>query len=119
MLLLDSRSLPNAAANCAALGEKLWGSDVNASLVQKNLDYIVYTGKYKPGQMFWIAPDSVENPRTIDTWGVVSVVSRHLHLPALCTNSAPYSSKTAQNSSSPWQVTVHSNNEYITGFVSS
>lgn len=59
-------------------------------------------------------------PRAIDGHGNVAntttTPSSHQIQPALCTHSAPFSNSACQNTTTQWQVTVHSNHGYITGF---
>jgi hypothetical protein len=119
LILLTSRSREAAAADCAALGEQLWEPSIIApglktASIQPNLDYLTYENKYRSSQQYWIAPDA-SRPRVIDGEGNIKVVSHRLNLPALCTQSAPFSNSTYQDTSRQWQVTVHSNNEYLTG----
>jgi hypothetical protein len=114
VILLTSRSRESAAANCAALGEQLWAPELKTASIQPNLDYLAYENKYPADQQYWIAPNTA-GPRAINGKGQVLAVSPHLHLPVLCTQSAPFSNSSYQDTSPEWQVTVHSNNEYITG----
>lgn len=114
LILLTSRSHGSADAGCAALGEQLWGPELNTASIQPNLDYLAYENKYPRNQQYWIAPDKA-GPRAIDGSGQISGVKPYLNLPALCTQSAPFSNSTFQDTSPKWQVAVHSNNEYITG----
>lgn len=122
ILILDSRSHDSAASNCAALGEQLWSPAFTKSSIQPNLDYLTYEGKYPADQLYWIASNGAQT-QAISGTGVISNVSSHLHLPVLCTQSAPFSNSSyvgqdeihTQDTSERWRVTVHSNNEYITG----
>ncbi|KAH8809183.1 Alpha/Beta hydrolase protein [Xylogone sp. PMI_703] len=115
IILLSERSRGEAASDCTALGEELWAPELGVSSIPENLGYLVYQGKYDSEQQFWVAPAGSQ-PRAINIEGVVSDVSPHLHLPALCTQTAPFSNHSFQDNSPQWRVTVHSNNEYITGF---
>jgi hypothetical protein len=114
LIVLTSRSREAAAADCAALGEQLWEPGLKTASIQPNLDYLTYENKYRSSQQYWIAPDA-SRPRVIDGEGNIKVVSHRLNLPALCTQSAPFSNSTYQDTSRQWQVTLHSNNEYLTG----
>ncbi|KAG9234531.1 cholinesterase [Amylocarpus encephaloides] len=122
VILITSRSATSAAAACTELGEGLWvpegkrGNDTD-NLV-RNINYLTFQGKYSADQLYWIAPSGA-SVRAINGQGQIldsSNVSSHSHLPALCTQSASLSDSATQDASSRWQVTVHSNNEYITGF---
>ncbi|CZR68152.1 probable cholinesterase [Phialocephala subalpina] len=118
IILLDSRSRESAADVCAALGEQLWSPQTETTSIQANLDYLAYASNYSANQQYWIAPSNT-TPRAIDGRGHIwdnSTLSPHSRLPAFCTQSAPFSDSSTQNASAQWQVTVHSNKEYITGF---
>ena len=114
LILLTSRSWESAAVNCATLGEQLWRPELRTASIQPNLDYLTYEAKYSASQQYWIAP-AKSGPRAIDGEGHIKAVNPHLDLPALCTQSAPFSNSTYQDTSPQWQVGVHSNNEYLTG----
>lgn len=117
VILLTPRSWESAAADCAALGERLWGPELKTSSIQSNLDYLTYEGKYHASQQYWISSDR-SGVRVINGAGRVEAANhRKLELPALCTQSAPFSNSTYQDTSSKWQVTIKSNNEYLTGYV--
>ncbi|KAK2629552.1 hypothetical protein QTJ16_000372 [Diplocarpon rosae] len=120
VIVITPRSEASAASACAALGEQLWSPELSNASIQVNLDYLAYQGKYSPDQEYWIAPSGSDR-RTIDGKGEIAknttaTFNSHARLPALCTQSAPYSNSTHDDTSLKWQVTVHSNGEYITGF---
>ena len=101
------------------MGEQLWSPELNTSSIQPNLDYLTFQGKYAGDQQYWIA-SSTNSSRAIDGHGDIAntstTLSSHAQLPALCTHSAPFSNSTYQNTTSQLKVTIHSNNEYITGY---
>lgn len=106
--------LQKALETCYSLGETLWSYQAGVSEIQNDLDYLIFQGKYSKSQKYWIAP--VHNmPSTINANGKVQKASANTHLPALCTQSAPYSNSDSQDTSSRWQVSVRSNNEDLTG----
>jgi hypothetical protein len=77
---------------CTALGETLWTPESTTASIQLNLDYFTFSGN-SLDQQYWIAPSAVV-ARTIDGKGQIVEAtnsSTHLHLPALCTQSAPFS----------------------------
>ncbi|PYH34015.1 cholinesterase [Aspergillus neoniger CBS 115656] len=116
VIILDDKNLEVATEACNALGESLWGSAPSTPAdLKADLDYLKYRGDYKNNQQFWIS--SVNGTgRTIDLKGTIATAeSNHLY-PVLCTQSAPYSTEDYQNISSQYQVTVHANNEYLTGY---
>ncbi|KAJ6036527.1 hypothetical protein N7540_000806 [Penicillium herquei] len=113
VLLLDSMPLQKAIESCRSLGESLWSGKFDE--IKYDLEYLTFQGKYSDDQKYWIAP--VDNAAsTINLSGKVQKASANTHLPALCTQTAPYSTSETQDNSSTWQVLVHSNNEYLTGF---
>jgi hypothetical protein len=81
-----------------------------------SLDYLIYEGKYPASQYYRIAPLG-SHCQIVGTNAVVRNVDCQSlgDLPVLCTQTAPFSNSTYQNTSSQWQVEVGSNNEYITG----
>ncbi|KAJ6005510.1 hypothetical protein N7451_003454, partial [Penicillium sp. IBT 35674x] len=110
-----SMPLQKAIETCHSLGETLWSYQAGVSEIKNDLDYLTFQGKYSESQKFWIAP--IHNtPSTINAYGKVQRASANTHLPAFCTQSAPYSNSDSQDTSSRWQVSVRSNNEYLTGF---
>ncbi|CAG8982044.1 hypothetical protein HYALB_00013835 [Hymenoscyphus albidus] len=118
VILVTARSQESAASLCAELGESLWAPESNVSSIQATLDYLTFHGKYPSDQLYWVASSDTA-ARAIDRQGYISdttTFSPESLLPALCTQSAPFANLTSQDTSAKWQVTVHSNNEYITGF---
>ncbi|KAJ6044301.1 uncharacterized protein N7446_002496 [Penicillium canescens] len=113
VLILDARPWNEATESCQKLGESLWGAYSDFNGIQSNLDYLVFQGKYARSQRFWT---STRKASTIDANGHINTASANTRLPVLCTQSAPHSNKTFQNTNSQWQVSVHSNNEHLTGF---
>jgi hypothetical protein len=115
-LLLTSRfRAASAAGECAALGEQLWAPELKTATIQPNLDYLASEG-CADDEQFWIAP-AQSHARAIDLKGRISNADENTKLPVLCTNSAPFSNSSFQDTSARWQVSVHSNNEYLTGYV--
>ncbi|GES60433.1 carboxylesterase, type B [Aspergillus terreus] len=115
-LLLDPMSFDDAERSCEALGESLWGNTGSIEDTKTNLDYLVYEGRYLRNQRYWISPDSQKSPRAINSRGSITRVAAKKKLPVLCTQTAPYSNETYQDTSQQLQITVSSNNERITGF---
>ncbi|KAJ5713775.1 uncharacterized protein N7483_010956 [Penicillium malachiteum] len=113
VLLLDPMPLQKAIESCHSLGESLWSGKFDE--IKYDLDYLTFQGKYSDDQKYWIAPVN-SAASTINLSGKVQKASANTDLPALCTQTAPYSTSETQDNSSTWQVLVHSNNEYLTGF---
>jgi hypothetical protein len=114
-LVLEPRSFAAASQSCTALGEQLWYPELGTSSIQKNLDYLQYLEDTEKLLKFWIGPYNL-SVRTIDTNGRVSHMPRERELPVLCTQTAPFSDPISQDTSRQWRVTVHSNNEHVTGY---
>jgi hypothetical protein len=60
--------------------------------------------------VFWVAGE-----KTLGGLGEITLADPELHLPVLCTQTAPYSNDTGQDTSAKWQVAVTANNETLTG----
>jgi hypothetical protein len=120
LILLSRRSQSDAVAGCAALGEQLWSPELNTASIQANLDYLKYQKKINDITLLWVASHNNESRAIIGASGkVVPVpVDVGLRFPALCTQTAPFSSEQSQDTSAKWQVSVKSNNEEYTGYVS-
>lgn len=118
LILLSRRSQSDASAACAALGEQLWSPELNTASIQANLDYLKYEKKIDDTTLLWIG-SSNKDARAIGASGKVVSVDAGLRLPALCTQTAPFSTAQSQNTSTKWQVSVKSNNEEYTGYVRS
>ncbi|KAI2878817.1 hypothetical protein CBS11852_10176 [Aspergillus niger] len=116
VIILDNKPLKEATEACNALGESLWGAASSTPAdIKADLKYLSYQGNYKSNQCFWIAPVNATG-RTIDLEGTISTADSNHQYPVLCTQSAPYSTKEYQNTSSQYQITVQANNEYLTGY---
>lgn len=115
VILLGHRSYEDAVSGCNALGEQLWSPELETASIQSDLDYLVYEGKVDNSSLFWIASLDGKT-RAVGVSGDVVVVDPENDLSVLCTQSAPFSNTTWQDPDQRWQVTVHSNNEYYTGF---
>ena len=114
VLLLDTMPLHRAMQSCQKIGESLWSIETGFSEIQHNLNYLAYEGQKKKNQRYWIA--SIHGkPSTIDARGRVKEASPDDEFPVLCTQTAPYSTADSQDTDRKWQVTVYSNNDYITG----
>ncbi|KAI0902490.1 alpha/beta-hydrolase [Annulohypoxylon nitens] len=114
-LLLEARSLDDASEACEAVGEKLWPPDLNSSNTQNILNYMKYLSLEIGFSQVWTAAGNAAT-RAIDTAGRITPVKLDAELPVVCTQSAPFSNETSQDTAERWQVTVESNNETLTGF---
>ncbi|KAL8420055.1 hypothetical protein RB594_002999 [Gaeumannomyces avenae] len=119
VVLLSGRNhtLDEANLGCVALGERLWAPDHGNSSIQATLNYLVYQQAAQNQSKFWISPTAGSNPRTISAGhGVEPASDGDLRLPALCTQSAPFSSPAAADRGAQWHVSVRANDEVLTGF---
>jgi hypothetical protein len=112
LLLSGPQPLQAASASCAALGEQLWSPDMKTTSIQSSLDYIVYEKLAAAGSDFWIA-----GGKSITAKGAIGTGKSDGKLPVLCTQSAPFSNDSVEDTSEKWQVMVHSNNEDLVGYV--
>jgi hypothetical protein len=106
--------LQQAMNSCNSLGESLWDSNSGFENIQSDLDYIVLQDRFKHDQRYWIAPVH-GTPSSVDGSGLVKKASANERLPVLCTQTAPYSTPDVKDTNTTWQVTVNSNNQYLTG----
>ncbi|KAI1104210.1 alpha/beta-hydrolase [Jackrogersella minutella] len=114
-LLLEPRSLKDAGEACEAVGENLWSPDLQTRSLQNVLNYLKYSSSDQRVSQFWIAPKN-QSAQAVDTNGKIYQANSDAKLPVLCTQSAPFSNETSQDTSEKWQITVKSNNESLTGF---
>jgi len=114
VILLDAMPLVKATDVCRILGESLWATQSGFSNIQHDLEYLVFQRKFSGSQQYWIAPIQGV-PSTIDAYGEIRESFPSIHLPVLCTQSAPYSTADTKDTNSTWQVAIQSNNENITG----
>lgn len=114
VLLLEARSLENAGKTCEAVGEQLWSLKLGTKSIQANLNYLKYVDPDLGLSQFWVASGN-QSARAIDIYGRIVHAEPEAKLPVLCSQSAPFSNVTAQDTGERWQVTVNSNNEFLTG----
>ncbi|KAI1337507.1 Alpha/Beta hydrolase protein [Xylariaceae sp. FL0016] len=120
VLLLEDKPKDDAVNSCRALGEELWSSNGTAnssssSTLQPLLDYLVYTGVAENSTRFWIKTTGLSS-QTMGIDGGLATTNASLAFPVLCTQTAPLSNATYQDTSATRRITVHSNGEYLTGY---
>ncbi|KAI1467047.1 cholinesterase [Daldinia caldariorum] len=115
VLLLEARSLKHARETCEAVGEQLWSLEKGTKSIQANLDYLKYSNLDLGLSKFWIASKN-QSARAVDIDGHVVQENPDTKLPVLCSQSAPFSNVTFQDTGEKWQVIVKSNNESLTGY---
>ena len=114
MILLGKGSLSDAESKCQALGEQLWAPELYPASIQRNLDYLKYQGRIDDATTMWIGQLGNKS-RTVSSSGNIAFADPETRLAALCTQTAPFSNDTYQDTSQRWQVTVNANNELLTG----
>ena len=107
-------TLQRAEAACADLGERLWAPELGRASIQKNLDFLHYQGKGKTA--FWIAPSDGALRSLLVSGDVSEELDESRKFPVLCTQTAPFSNSTAQDTDEAWHISVHANNELLTGY---
>ncbi|KAI8958790.1 cholinesterase [Daldinia sp. FL1419] len=115
VLLLDARPLENARESCEAAGEQLWSLALGTESIQANLNYLKYIDPDLGLSKFWVASEN-QSAHAIDINGNIVHPEPDTKLPVLCSQSAPFSDVTSQDTDERWQVTVKSNNESLTGY---
>ena len=127
MILLGPRTYAAAVADCVALGEELWGADNSSAAavegIKPLLDYLVYLNQASATSRFWIGAaggdvsssrgsSQASSWRTLDASGSIAssnstnTDTSDMTLPALCTQSAPYTNHSSASYSSQWTVSV-------------
>ncbi|KAI6359914.1 hypothetical protein MCOR25_006903 [Pyricularia grisea] len=121
----QNHTLTEADSACKALGEQLWSPALNRStveVVQRQIDYLVLRQSFTNATRFWIAPQkgdngTVDGPHTINAEGHLQPLENpNEQLPAVCTQSAPFSSMSSGDTSETWRVAVKANDDTLTGY---
>lgn len=116
LFLGEEMTLQDGEAACADLGEQLWAPELDTGSIQRNLDFLLYQGKGDTGS--WIAAYD-DAPRGISSSGdVINGLDAAEKLPVLCTQTAPFSNSSVQDTDDRWRVSVRANNEVLTGYAS-
>ncbi|KAK0622982.1 Alpha/Beta hydrolase protein [Immersiella caudata] len=115
VILLSPRSHDDALAGCKVLGEQLWLPSSNTSIVKPNLDYLLFQGKVDATSGLWVQGINA-GFTAIDSSGKTWQANPESLLPALCTQTAPFSSKGVQDTGEKWRVEVEANNQTLTGY---
>ncbi|WVF70060.1 hypothetical protein IAT40_004847 [Kwoniella sp. CBS 6097] len=108
LVLNDGLSYDAAGAACKSLGEALW--------TPSQADFLPYLAQSGRGGQYWTANGcahltSSQIPET------TAQCDKQQYLPALCTNSAPYSTQEKQDNSTYWQVKIQTGEAtWTTGF---
>ncbi|CAG8099817.1 unnamed protein product [Penicillium olsonii] len=102
ILVLDPRTWQEATESCVRLGATLWRSEPGPEIIQSGLKYLLHLGRYSSGQRFWVSP-KYQKPSSLNTNGQIEVSSAEERLPVLCTQTAPYSNSTFQDTSAQFR----------------
>ncbi|KAK4239846.1 Alpha/Beta hydrolase protein [Achaetomium macrosporum] len=120
VILTDAKLYKDAPGVCAKLGEELWrpaprkGSGRRDTATLAFSDYLKYEGRANASSNFWAASSSSSN--AVDISGRYNRGPANARLPGLCTNSAPFSTGSSQDTGSRWQISLDVNNQTLTGF---
>lgn len=87
---------------------------MGSTVIKPNLNYLDYKENFQGLSRYWIASKGIVN-QAMDSQGRVTWAAPFAQFPVLCTQSAPFSNETYKDTSKKWQVTVNSNNQYLTG----
>ncbi|KAF2180566.1 alpha/beta-hydrolase [Zopfia rhizophila CBS 207.26] len=125
VIVLSARQTrEKAQLSCSAIGENLWvpGSVGNSSGPAGNgtsnlqfLRYLDYGKITDDVGQYWVSSGS-NGCRAITTEGEVQTVACDTHLPALCSQSAPWSSQSSSDTASKWQTSVTTDNATVVGY---
>jgi acetyl esterase/lipase len=121
LILHTPHSHSNAAQSCSSLSETLWDprSTNNSTESLSVLRYLDYGKDTDDVGLYWINSGNKDNKtcRTIDTHGtILEKQDCSSYYPALCSQSAPWSSPSTSDTSPEYQVSVQTGNAIITGY---
>ncbi|KAK4149756.1 hypothetical protein C8A00DRAFT_18603 [Chaetomidium leptoderma] len=120
ILVDQSGSFEAGRASCKLLGEEPWSpekADFKTTL-STALGYQEYQHIASKDQLYWISKVKAcdSTCRAIDVKGKIHSVECRKKLPALCTQGAPVSTRTSNNSSASWQVQQTVSDKVLTGY---
>ncbi|KAH6636206.1 Alpha/Beta hydrolase protein [Chaetomium tenue] len=118
VILTDARPYQDVSEVCSKLGERLWG--LGKGQCKRNTaavpfaESLKYDGIVDASSKFWV---SGSDSKAVDVAGRFSKAnpskSRFL---GLCTNTAPFSTQSSQDTDDKWQISLDVNNQTLTGF---
>ncbi|KAH7313420.1 crystal protein [Stachybotrys elegans] len=115
LYLSRKHSFEEAVASCRALGEELWKPALGAASIDAAVTQITTKGLFEKSPEIWVAPES-RAPQALSASGEVVEAEASAELPVLCTQTAPFSDPSFQDTAEEWQTIVSSNNEELVGF---
>lgn len=124
MILTDARPYQHVSRGvCAKLGEELWrprpkkGHGRRDTTALPFSDYLKYDGTADASSKFWVSSDSGSDAVDISGRHSKAGHGSHTRLPGLCTNTAPFSTQSGQDTSGKWRISLEVNNQTLTGWV--
>ncbi|KAH6850047.1 Alpha/Beta hydrolase protein [Chaetomium sp. MPI-CAGE-AT-0009] len=118
VILTDAHPYRDVSGVCSKLGEQLWGPgkgqpDKNIAALPFS-EYLKYEGIAGASSKFWV---SGSDSKVVDVAGRYSNVNpSKSRFPGLCTNTAPFSTQSSQDTDTKWQISLDVNNQTLTGF---
>ena len=117
-MLTGTTSHEEASKACSDIHEKLLDlKDTSQSFnLTAILGHLVYNSPVNTAQQYWVssAPGYCQ---ATNAYGKISDVNCLEQLPALCSQSAPFSNASYADTASEWQVTVQAGERLLTGYV--
>ncbi|KAJ4360412.1 uncharacterized protein N0V89_000974 [Didymosphaeria variabile] len=107
-------SKSKAEAGCAALQETLWDPTDHTEL--DFLRYLAYEKARDDVGQYWVQSGKDTGCRAITTSGKIRTVPCDTKLPALCSQSAPLSSTSSNNTEPRWQTHVRTGEAAVVGY---
>ncbi|KAK4123150.1 alpha/beta-hydrolase [Parathielavia appendiculata] len=123
VILTDARPYQDVSQGvCAKLGEQLWrprpgkGHKRTDTAELPFADYLKYDGTASASSKFWISSDSGSDCMDVSGRFSKASTASNSRFPGLCTNTAPFSTESSQDTSAKWQISLDVNNQTLTGF---
>ncbi|KAK4143660.1 Alpha/Beta hydrolase protein [Dichotomopilus funicola] len=124
VILTDAGTRDDITHVCDKLGETLWSSKGNngkgkgkgkpAPASVPFADYLQYDGRASKSSKFWVSSGPGQD--AVDIAGKTVKGSAKSRFPGFCTNSAPFSNQSGQDTGKRWQVSLDVNGQTLTGF---
>ncbi|KAK3295616.1 Alpha/Beta hydrolase protein [Chaetomium fimeti] len=118
VILTDAHPYQDVSGVCSKLGEQLWGP--GKGQCKRNIaalpfsEYLKGDGVAGASSKFWV---SGSDSKAVDVAGRYSDVNpSKSRFRGLCTNTAPFSTQSSQDTDAKWQISLDVNNQTLTGF---
>jgi hypothetical protein len=117
VILTDARPYQDVLSVCSKLGERLWGQGQGQckrnTIAVPFAESLKYDGVVDASSKFWV---SGSDSKAVDVAGRYSKVSpASSRFLGLCTNTAPFSTQSSQDTDDKWQISLDVNNQTLTG----